>query len=158
MDGKTKRVDIDSLRRVVEPWCAQTGARLCVLFGSQATGRARVGSDLDLAAWPSPPGSVPDPDTQLTWWRDVQSAVDHLVHHLVEAKPEVNLVIVTPRLDPVLGREIARDGLVLFESEENLWHWERLRLIQLFRDALPFIRAERESLRRYAEEVREHGA
>ena len=73
-------------------------------------------------------------------------------------KPDVNLVVVTPELDPVLGREISRDGRVLYDAEENVWAWERLRLWQLYNDALPFLRRQKEDLRRYAEEVRQRGA
>ena len=131
------------LRQRVAPWCREKSVRLCVLFGSQATGRARSGSDVDLALWPSEAGSVPPARTRLDWLGELTGRLD----------AEVNLVVVTPELDPVLGREIARDGRPLFEAEENVWAWERLRLWQLFQDARPFLARQREDLRRYAEEV-----
>lgn len=131
------------LERAITRWCRERGLRLAVLFGSRATGKARPGSDVDLAVWPMPPGAVPPPETRLDWLGELAALLD----------AEVNVVIVTPELDPVLGREIARDARVLYESEENLWAWERLRLVQLFRDAQPFLRRQREALRRYAEEV-----
>ena len=49
-----------SLAKIIETvddWCRQRPVRLCVLFGSQATGRLHPHSDVDLALWPS--GSVP---------------------------------------------------------------------------------------------------
>lgn len=132
-----------------------------MLFGSRATGRARSGSDLDLAVWPplrsrdrKSRRDAPAPRERLRWMREVQRLVDRALPE----RPELNLVIVTPGLDPVLGREICRDGVVLFEAEENLWDWERLRLFQLFNDARPFLRAQREELRRFADEVRRDGA
>lgn len=135
---------IRKLRQELVPWCLEKGIRLAVLFGSRATGRARAGSDVDLAVWPAEPGSVPPAKTRLDWLGELTVRLD----------ADVNLVAVTPRLDQVLGREIARDGRVLYEAEENLWAWERLRLVQLFNDALPFLTRQREALRRYAEEVR----
>lgn len=136
------------LREKLPPWCRERGLRLCVLFGSRATGRARPGSDVDLAVWPSPPGARPSGREKLDWIGDLTLLLE----------PDANLVVVTPELDPVLGREISRDGRVLYEAEENLWAWERLRLWQLYNDALPFLRRQKEDLRRYAEEVRSRGA
>ena len=143
MASEEVEMDLRDLRPALVPWCREKAMRLCVLFGSHATGRARSGSDVDLAVWPSEPGSVPSARTRL----------DSLGELTVLLGTEVNLVVVTPGLDPVLGREIARDGRVHFEAEENLWAWERLRLWQLFQDARPFLARQREDLRRYAEEV-----
>lgn len=152
---------LSELSGALSGWCRDEGVRLCVLFGSRATGRARPGSDLDLAVWPPlrvrgrrAPGPAPEPRERLRWMRELQRLVDRTLSE----RPELNLVIVTGSLDPVLGREISRDGVVLFEAEENLWDWERLRLFQLFNDARPFLRAQRGELRRFAEEVRRHGA
>lgn len=131
------------LQRIVTDWCREAGVRLCLLFGSRATGRAHAGSDVDLAAWPAVPGSIPGARTRMDWIGELTLRIE----------PDVNLVVVTPELDPVLGMEIARHGRVLYESEENLWAWERLRLWHLFNDALPFLRRQREDLRRYAEAV-----
>jgi predicted nucleotidyltransferase len=152
------------LAEALAGWCREEDVRLCVLFGSRSTGKAHPRSDLDLAVWPplSPRQSrargarreAPAPRERLRWMREVQRLVDRTLAE----RPELNLVIVTGRLDPVLGREIARDGTVLFEAEENLWNWERLRLFQLFNDARPFLRAQREEIRRYAEEIRRDGA
>jgi len=143
MDSKEAGVGLHDLRRDVASWCRDKGVRLCVLFGSRATDRARPRSDVDLALWPAEPGSVPTARVRLDWLSELTSL----------SRAEVNLVVVTPRLDPVLGREIARDGRVLYEAEEHTWEWERLRLWQLFQDARPFLALEREDLGRYAKEV-----
>jgi predicted nucleotidyltransferase len=142
--GSARNEVVDpELQRIVTEWCREEEIRLCLLFGSRATGRAHAGSDVDLAVWPAVPGSVPDARTRIDWIGELTLRIE----------PEVNLVVVTPELDPVLGMEIARHGRVLYESEENLWAWERLRLWHLFNDALPFLKRQREDLRRYAEEV-----
>lgn len=147
-EGSKNEVLLRELRETLPPWCRERELRLCVLFGSRATGRARPGSDVDLAVWPSPPGARPSGRQKLDWIGDLTLLLE----------PEVNLVVVSPELDPVLGREISRDGRVLYEAEENVWAWERLRLWQLYNDALPFLRRQKEDLRRYAEEVGRRGA
>jgi predicted nucleotidyltransferase len=77
--------------------------RLAVLFGSQATGRARDGSDFDIAIWPIDPELPPHDELVLA------AALSEA------AGAEVDVV----RLDvdaPQLGAEIARSGLCLFEE------------------------------------------
>lgn len=139
---------VDHIRERIIPWCREHGVRLAVLFGSLATGRERPESDIDLAVWPAEPGRLPDPEERLRWIGEVQRLLDR----------DVSLVVVSPRLDPVLGFEIVRQGRVLYESEANVWAWERLRLWQLYCDSAPFRRLQRENLHAYAEEIRRHGA
>jgi uncharacterized protein len=77
--------------------------RLAVLFGSQATGRARPGSDFDIGIWPI------DPDLPLHHELALAAALSEA------AGAEVDVV----RLDvdaPQLGAEVARTGLCLFEG------------------------------------------
>ncbi len=132
----------------IKAWCAERPIRLCVLFGSQATGRTHAHSDVDLALWPTAAHKEPlDLRTELRWLRELSTLVDN----------EVNLAIVTPRLNPVLGFEIMRDGQVLFEAEPDLWALEAARLWHLYNDSLPFRRAMREQLREFANGVRAKG-
>ncbi len=77
--------------------------RLVVLFGSQATGRARDGSDFDIGIWPV------DPELTLHDELVLAAALSEA------AGAEVDVV----RLDvdaPQLGAEVARTGLCLFEE------------------------------------------
>lgn len=138
----------ERLRGKLAPWCERHGARLVVLFGSAATSRAQPDSDFDLAVWPGESEGPPGPEERLCWIGEIQGLLDRAV----------SLVLVSPTLDPVLGFQIMRQGRVLYESEPNLWAWERLRLWQLYCDTAPLRRLERESLRTYAEEVRGHGS
>ena len=125
-------------------WCQQHPVRLCVLFGSQAIGQAQVHSDVDLAIWPIKPLSTP---TRLRWVSELETMLDK----------DVSLVLVSADLDPVLGMEICRHGVLIYEREPELWFHHRLQLWHAYNDSLPFIRAARQRLNEFAEEVR-HGS
>lgn len=115
--------------------------RLCVLFGSQATGKAHAQSDVDVAVWPAQPVSAA---TKLGWMRELQDLLEK----------DVSLVLVSPDLDPVLGFEIVRNGRLAFEREPGLWAHRQAQLWHAYNDSLPFRRAAREELRHFAQEVR----
>jgi predicted nucleotidyltransferase len=125
----------------VREWAAARPVRLVLLFGSQADGRAHAASDVDLAVWPD---GAPAAADKLQWLLELQTIFGR----------DVSLVLVSPRLDPVLGLEIVRHGVVLYEREPRLWHWARLDLWHAYNDSLPFLRAQRRSLREWAEELR----
>jgi predicted nucleotidyltransferase len=133
-----------NLRGIIETiyaWCQERPVRLCVVFGSQVSGRAHLHSDVDLALWPV--GPVP-PLERLRWLSELENA-------LVQ---DVSLVLVSPNLDPVIGFEIVRQGHLVFEAESGLWMGERARMWHAYNDSLPFRRAARQRLREFAEEVR----
>jgi predicted nucleotidyltransferase len=127
--------------RGIASWCRERPVRLCVAFGSRALGKERPESDLDLAVWATP---LPPAAERLRWLRELTDA----------AQFPVQLVFVTPRLDPVLGLQIARDGVLLHEAEKDSWTGERVRLWHLYQDSLPFLRAARRQLAAFAEQVR----
>lgn len=142
MDVKAERgVPGSRLAGAVAGWCRSRGVRLCVVYGSRARGEGRPDSDLDLAVWAAP---LPPPAELLACRRELVDLVDL----------PVQLLFVTPRLDPVLGFQIAREGRVLYEAEPDAWPRERLRLWHLYQDSLPFLRAARRSLHEFAEKVR----
>ncbi len=123
-------------------WCRAHGIELALLFGSRARGEGRPDSDYDLAIW-SP--VEPTPAERLQWASDLAAT----------AGAEVQLVLVTPALDPVLGMQIAREGRVLVEASPGRAVSERVRLWQLFQDSRPFLERARRELARYAREVRD---
>ncbi len=125
-------------------WCRQRPLRLCVLFGSQATGKARARSDVDLAIWPIEAMTL---DQRLQWLMELENMLGR----------DVSLVAVTPRLNPTLGFEIVKHGIVVHEAEPDLWQRERSRLWHLYCDSLPFRRAARRTLDKFVEELK-HGA
>ena len=126
--------------RLVE-WCRQRDARLCVLFGSHATGEARPDSDVDLVIWPS---YSPSTAEHLHWLMELEMMLGR----------EVSLVLISPDLNPVLGFEIVRNGQLIFESEPHLWARLRNQLWHAYCDALPFRRLQRQLLHQYVEEIR----
>jgi uncharacterized protein len=94
----------DALRERIRSVLA-TGPRLrlAVLFGSRATGRAQRGSDFDVGIIPA------DPGLSLHEELDLASALSGALG------AEVDVV----RLDedtPLLGAEVARDGVALMEE------------------------------------------
>jgi predicted nucleotidyltransferase len=121
-------------------WCRERQIRLCLLYGSRATGKARPDSDWDLAIWAPPT----PPLERLAWYNEVANLFDQ----------EVQILFVSRDTDPVLGMELVRHGRVLFEAEPHLWANERLRLWHVFNDHLPLLQAEREQMRRRAEASR----
>jgi predicted nucleotidyltransferase len=134
----------ETICKSVQCWCHQQPIDLCVLFGSQATGKARAKSDVDLALWPQ---ALPTAQAKLGWMGELEDMLER----------PVSVVVVSPDLDPVLGFEIVRDGRVLFERQPGLWPTNRLRLWQAYTDSEPCRRAARQHLHRFAESVR-HGA
>ena len=125
----------------VTSWCQSHPIRLCVLFGSQATGQAHARSDVDLAIWPKVQLST---QIWLGWLHELEELLGQVV----------SLVVVSADLDPVLGMEIVWHGTVVYEDEPNLWGRHRLQLWHAYNDSLPFRRAARQQLREFAEEVR----
>lgn len=112
----------------ITDWCSSQPVKLCVLFGSQATGRQRPDSDVDLAVWPI---EMPSAATKLAWLRELETLLD---------KP-VNLALVSADLDPVLGFEIVRDGRLIYEQQPELWFKHRSQLWFAYTDSLPFRQA-----------------
>lgn len=133
--------DRASLMQRLSTWCSTQPVRLCVLFGSQATGRTHPHSDVDVAIWPTDP---PTPAQKLQWLVALQRLLDS----------EVTLVLVSADLDPVLGMEIVRHGRPVYEAEPELWYKKRLDLWHAYTDALPFLRAQREEFLNYIAEVK----
>jgi predicted nucleotidyltransferase len=139
--GKDSTSRVEQLSKTVQGWCREQPVRLCVLFGSQASGCTHPDSDVDLAVWPQ---GAAAPRTQLRWLRELGTVLGE----------EVSLVVVTPDLDPVLGFEIARQGRLIFEREPGQWVHQRAQLWHAYNDSLPFRRAARERLREFAAEMR----
>jgi predicted nucleotidyltransferase len=132
---------LEEIKKPLQNWCQNQPVRLCVLFGSQATGQAHARSDVDLAIWPAESLSTP---TRLRWVSELETILNQ----------EINLALVSADLDPVLGMEIFRQGQPIYEREPELWYHHRLQLWHAYNDNLPFLRAARRNLHIFAEEVR----
>ena len=134
-------VSPENMTQLLQEWCRDRPVRLCVLFGSQATGRIHQHSDVDLAIWPDRVLSTPE---RLRWVRQLEDLLGQ----------NVSLVLVSADLDPVLGMEIFRNRQLIYECEPELWYCQRLQLWHAYNDSLPFVRTARQQLHDFAEEVR----
>jgi predicted nucleotidyltransferase len=132
---------MENWKEVIADWCQEHPVRLCVLFGSQATGQTHPRSDVDVAIWPAESLATA---TRLRWVSDLEILLER----------EVSMVVVSADLDPVLGMEIVRHGQLIYEREPELWLHHRAQLWHAYNDSLPFLRAARQRLREFAEEVR----
>ncbi len=133
--------DVQDMVTKIADWCRRQPVKLCVLFGSQATGRQRPDSDVDLAIWPT---EMPSAQTKLAWLRELETLLD---------KP-VSLALVSADLDPVLGFEIVHDGRLIYEQQPELWLKHRSQLWFAYTDSLPFRQSAQKQLQKFAEEVR----
>ncbi len=138
--------DVLQIITAVHDWCQTHPVRLCVLFGSQATGQTHPGSDVDLAVWPSKSldsAESLDSGTKLRWLVELQNLLDK----------EVSLALVSPDLDPVLGMEIVRNGRVIFTTNPDLWPKERARIRHAYDENLPLLREERKQLHQFVKQI-----
>jgi predicted nucleotidyltransferase len=132
--------NVQQMMTKIADWCSERPVKLCVLFGSQATGRQRPDSDVDLAIWPN---QSPSAQTKLTWLRELETLLGK----------SVSLALVSADLDPVLGFEIVRDGRVIYEQQPELWFKHRSQLWFAYTDSLPFRQEARRQLKQFAKEV-----
>lgn len=140
MSHSRERDRLTEITELTAQWAAAQPLRLCVLFGSQVAGRPRLDSDVDIAAWPLEPTPTAE---RLRWIHELEILLER----------PVSLVIAGPDLDPTLGFEIVRNGRLVFEREAGLWQKTRLQLWHAYNDALPFRRALRQSVRRFARSI-----
>ncbi|MGH7541287.1 MAG: nucleotidyltransferase domain-containing protein [Gemmatimonadota bacterium] len=115
-------------------WAADAGCRLCVLFGSTASGRGGVEGDVDLALAFDP---LPEPRRRLAIIGELQD---------LSSPRRADVVFLHRDTDPVLRFEIFRGGRPLHEARPGLFVNETVRALALYEDALPFRRALRRSL------------
>jgi predicted nucleotidyltransferase len=133
--------NVEETLKPIANWCQAQPIQLCVLFGSQVMGQTQADSDVDIAVWPAEPVSTP---ARLSWLHELETILEK----------QVDLVLVSAELDPVLGMEIVRHGRLIFEREPDVWLHHRSQLWFAYTDSLPFLRVARQRLRDFAEEVR----
>jgi uncharacterized protein len=111
--------------RLRESAASLPGLRLAVLFGSTARGQARKGSDVDL-------GILLEPDTR-------EARLKALMELERAAGREVDLTYLN-QVPPLLGFEISRDGVLIFQREEGLWTRFKARAMVAWWDWAPTAR------------------
>ena len=109
--------------------------KLAVLFGSTARGQAGPRSDVDL-------GVLLDPDTP-----EVRSKVES---ELGEATGRTVNVIFLDEAPPRLRFNIAKEGVLLYQEQDDLWTDFKVKAMLDWWDWEPYVRmfAEAEALRR----------
>jgi predicted nucleotidyltransferase len=130
---------MDLQERLRERAASLPEVRLAVLFGSTARGQARKGSDVDL-------GLLLEPDTR-------EARLKTLVELERAAGQETDVVYLN-EVPPLLGFEISRDGILIFQREDGLWNRFKETAIQAWWDWAPYARKFAEAaVRRLREKV-----
>lgn len=109
-------------------WCRKNDINLCILFGSQATGKTHARSDTDIALW-----SLQRSVLQRQWLR-LNGELEDLFGH------PVDLVVINPEMDPVLRLEIFQHGQPLYESQPGLFAEQHIVAVKLYEDTEPLRR------------------
>ena len=127
MIGEEKRQKIRELAQ-------KQGLFLVVLFGSQASGRARSTSDIDIAVLPH--DSV-----------EISKITEEIGGVFGRNDVEVADLSVP---SPYLWHAVAKEGILLFESRKGLFSEWKLRAMNLWYDASPLRFRQKEALRSWA--------
>jgi predicted nucleotidyltransferase len=135
---------LPSITEQLRPLVDVFDLRLVVLFGSSARGRARQDSDLDIGVLVKHPLSTTQ---RAKLWNDLS--------RLFQA--EVDLTVLN-HVEPLLGYQVARDGVLLFESEPRVWEGWKSYAVRQFWDTRKYRDALKEYLTRRAEEMRRASA
>ena len=112
----------------IKHWCQARGIDLCILFGSQATGKARPPSDVDIALFSQTNPALPK--NLLRLYGELEDLFGY----------EVDLVIIERDTDPVLRLEIFQHGKPLYESQPGLFVEQRVLAVKLYDDTEPLRR------------------
>jgi predicted nucleotidyltransferase len=118
----------------LKSWCQVRQIDLCILFGSQATGKTDANSDVDLALF-----SATSSDLR-----------QHLLSLVGEAEDlfgePIDLVIIEEDADPVLRLEVFQHGKPLYESQPGLFVEQHILAIKIFDDTEPLRQWRRRAL------------
>ena len=127
---KMDEATTERIRAALAEVCRELPVRLVVLFGSQADGRARPDSDVDVAV-------------QLADRRDwaALGSVGALLERLLQCELDV---VPLNGAGPALLVNVAEDGVPLFEAAEGDWARFRATAYRVYEDAAP-VRAEQDS-------------
>lgn len=121
--------------------CNDLNLSLVALFGSQATGKTRVGSDIDIAVLSDRKAISPE------YKFEVWEAFLWFFH-----RADVD-VIVLNHAPSLLGYKVATTGKVLYESRPNVWRDFRLLAVKKHADAKKFYELKKEYVRRTVRKI-----
>src|SRR6185295_18177915 len=113
--------------------------RLAVLFGSMARGKATLRSDVDL-------GVSAEPNTSVVRFK-VRSELERAAGRSVD-------IVFLEDAPPLLRFEISRDGVLLFQRQDDLWRRFKERAMVDWWDWAPFAKQiEEAAIRRLRDKV-----
>jgi len=118
----------------IKQWCQDREIDLCILFGSQATGKTHRKSDVDIALF-----SATNPNLKNRLVR-LYGELEDLFGY------EVDVVIIHRDSDPVLRLEVFQHGKPLYESRQGLFVEQHIMAIKVFDDTEPLRRWRRRVL------------
>lgn len=130
-------VDIEEMRTRLEGAFREQGVRLAYLFGSQATGRARPDSDVDVAVLFG--DGVPPSDYNRRQLELIGAVMDAF------GKNDVDVVILN-EAPPLLAVEVLDHGKVLYNVDDALRVEFQVKALREYRDTEPLRRVLREAL------------
>lgn len=109
----------------IKQWCQARQIDLCILFGSQATGKTHANSDVDIALFSAAKSNLRP----------------RLLSLIGEAEDlfgdPIDLVIIEEDTDPVLRLEVFQHGKPLYESRQGLFVEQHIMAIKIFDDTEP---------------------
>ncbi|MBC8230232.1 nucleotidyltransferase domain-containing protein [bacterium] len=121
--------------------CHDLNLSLVALFGSQATGKTRVGSDIDIAVLSG--RRTISPEYKFEVWE----AFLWFFH-----RADVDVIILN-HAPSLLGYKVATTGQVLYEARANVWRDFRLLAIKKHADAKKFYELQKEYIHRTVRKI-----
>jgi predicted nucleotidyltransferase len=121
-------VDILIKREKLASWCRANNVDLCILFGSQATGKTHARSDWDIAVL-----SLTNHELQRQWLR-INGELEDLFGQAID------LAILDQNSDPVLRLEVFQNGKALYESIPGLFTEQHILAVKFYDDTIPLRR------------------
>lgn len=136
-------MDLDTLYRPgFKKICQDHGISMAILFGSQATGKAIEGSDLDLAVW------LEKPDL-LSGSPEVSRARRHMLRDFINYLGTGNIdLVILNHASPILKFQVARGGKPVYQKEAGIFAGFCSRALREHNDARIFYRETEEYLQK----------
>jgi predicted nucleotidyltransferase len=122
----------------VKDFCEENKIQLMVLFGSHAADKLHPKSDIDLA---------------IKFDRGMEVSKLELIYHLYDLfdGKDIDLVILTADIEPLLLYEIFSKGILLYEKNKGVFDRERLRAWKLYLDTKKLRIVQKKYLKEFAE-------
>ena len=124
----------------ISRFCKQNNIELLILFGSHASGKIRPSSDVDVA---------------IKFTESAEISKLELIYKLDDLfdGKDIDLVILTTDIDPLLLHEVFSNGRLLYEENPGIFDKEKLRAWKLYLDTEKCREMQRKYLKEFVERV-----